>query len=220
MTYEKYLKNLETFKKRFKGIWTILVPKDNDKEIIGEIEDTFDQYYCAIIRRPTLMEFTLYQKHIEKTDFISATEVIFNNCMLVGDDIIKNNDDIFLGLVYNQKFTEDFIKSLGIRKTYIDRSTYEVWIRKDDNDQELDYDFCINNGDLFDHFKFRKLGRNDLRDSSVFESIISQQNMLYNLCIEGDKQSILSDEEVFYSIYTSTILNLMFENKVTYLKKN
>jgi len=220
MTYEKYLKNIELFKSKYKGVWSILIPKDPNSEIVGELSETFEQYYYLILRRPSIMEFSLYHKHIDKQDLISATEVILNNCVLEGDSIIKENDDLFLGLTFGTSFTEDFIKSLGIRKTYIDTATLDLWIRKDDNSEELTHFFIQQNPDLFEHFQFRKLGRNDLRNGSVFDNILSQQNLIHSLCIGGDKQLILSNDEVFYSIYTSSILNTMFANKLNYLKKN
>lgn len=220
MTYEKYIKNLELFKKKYKGIWSILIPKDLDKEIVGELSETFDNYYCAILRRPSIMEFSQYQKHIVNKDMISATESVLNNCMLEGDKDIVNNDDIFLGLVFRSTFSEDFINSLGIRKSYINYNEYEMWISKEEMEEELTFEYVNNNLDKFDYFKFRKLNRNDLRDSSFLESIISQQNMLYKLCISGDNSSILTNEEIFYTIYTSGMLDKMFDHKIGYLKKN
>lgn len=220
MTYDKYIKNIELFKKKYKGVWSILIPKDNEEEIIGELETTFDKYYYLVLRRPSLMEFSLYQKHIDNKDLISATEVILNNCVLEGDTIIKDNDEIFLSLVFNTSFTEDFVKSLGMRKTKINTKSLDLWVRKDDNQEDVTEDFVRNNSDLYDHFEFRKLNRNDLRDSRVFDSIIQQQQLIHNLCINGDKSLILTNDEIFYSIFSSGILNLMFENKFNYLKKN
>lgn len=220
MTYEKYIKNLELFKRKYKGIWSILIPKDPDNIIEGDLETTFDNYYCAIIRRPSIMEYSQYQTHLSNKDFISATESILNNCMVEGDRIIFENEDIFLGLALKSTFMEDTIKSLGIRRSYINHETFEMWICKEEIEEDLTYEFVSENKDKFDYFKFRKLNRNDLRDSSFLDSIITQQNMLANMCIEGDKSLIVTNEEIFYTIHNSTILNRMFDTKITYLKKN
>ena len=216
--YDKFKRNLEQLKRKYQGVWTLFVPRDFDSQP-GEVEENFEQYYYLILRRPTLFEFNVYTKYVMEGDMVSAYETILNSCVLDGDEIIKSNDDYFLPVIFSSKFSTGLENSLGKTKTYIDTKTFEVWVSKNEIEEELTYNDCINNPDNFYHFKFKKIGRENLRDSSIFNSVQLQQSMLSSLCIEGDPSLILK-EEIFYSLFYSKILNIIFNIKMDFIKKN
>ena len=216
--YEGFKKNLEQLKKQYKGVWTLFVPRDTDAEV-GDVVDNFESYYYLTLRRPSIFEFEHYIKHLTSEDYVSACELILNSCMIDGNAEVKDDDTYFLPLIYNTSFTHDLEKSMGVRKVYLNTKTLDVWVSKYILDTELTQEYCENNADSFDHFAFKKVGRNDLRDSSVFSSVRSQQTMLNKLC-STDNAQLIFDDEIFYSLYYSKILNFMFNTKSSYLKKN
>lgn len=218
-TYDAFKRVLEQFKKQYKGVWTIFVQKDPDATV-GDITVDFDKYYYLTLRRPTLFEFNQFIKFLGNEDIVSATELILNSCSLDGNDEIKTDDTYFLPLVFNTSFMADLEKSMGVRQVYFNKQTLDCWIAKEEIDESLlTQDYCEKNLDKFDYFKFTKVGRNNLRDSSVLSNVMSQQQMLYNLCIEGDKE-LINNDEILYSLYYSKLLNFLFSVNTKYLKKN
>lgn len=197
MTIDEFNKLQDDLIKKHKKVFTFIFPKDENN--FQDFEVNPDAWYWLTIRRPNRNEYGLFFKHITENDEKTAIETILENCFVAGDSIIKDNDDYFFSILFNPETFEEISKMLVINQFHIDKENLTVYIRKEyDEVKNIEKDI-VKNPDKYDVFKFRKPTRNDII-ASTGNHMQSAATSLYKLCLSDNKNLILTNDDVFYTL--------------------
>ena len=226
MTYIEIKQKIDEFEIKYKKTFLLIRQKDDTQtfnDVNLEFELNPENFYYAIIARPNKNVYSAFSAELQKGKFISAAEIILENCFLFGDQILKNNDDFFLPISMDINFFNAIKEMVCINDYYIDKEKLTIFIHKTDEFVKNIEKDIEKNKENYNIFKFNKPTRKDIENMN-YNNVDAEGKLLYDLCIEGFRPDILMNDNIFFALMVGkdnkgTISELLMPKKISSIKK-